>query len=865
MCQLLLQLRVITFLEEDYSLLIIKNKINSPKLKKTMRNVLKSFLAFIILFTTCTSTLAQTATIYGTVLDSTGSAASDVTIFIDKTQLIASSNDFGYYQIKVPANKALTLVFTYLSTSPRKISIPALQPDIKLKVDVVISYKFQITDVTIEAQNNRNKPSIITVDPKLLKNIPGTGQFEAVLKLLPGVTTNNELSSSYNVRGGNFDENLVYVNDIEIYRPMLLSSGQQEGLSFINADLVKNITFSAGGFEAKYGDKLASVLDIQYNEPKALKSTISAGLLGAQLHNEGISKHERFTWLVGYRLRNNQLLLNSLETKGEYQTRFQDFQSLLTFKINPRWNLSWLTYAASNNYLSLPQDRQTKFGTVKNAKQLSVSYEGRNILRYQSMLNGLNITYNANEKLRLKLIGSSYISMEDELADIDAVYNLDQLENDFGKPDFGKVKYNLGYGRYFNHIRNYMNINVLNVSHLGSYVGDYNYINWGIKWQQEHINDALSEWKFNDSSNYFVPYIPNDIDNTFPLSYRLRTELELASQRYSGFIQNTEHFKRNGDITLTYGARATYWSYNKETDISPRFQVSWLPNKKYNALHMNDTNANLKRDIILKAAVGVYYQPPFYRELRNNNGILNPNIKSQKSTHFVLGGDMNLKIWDRPFKIFSEIYYKQLKDLIPYEIDDVRIRYLADKTSNGYASGLDFRINGEFIKHEESWFSLSYLNTRENILGDTYVDVQGNTKEIGYLRRPTDQRITAAIYFQDALPSFPKNKMYLNLLFGTGMPTSPPGNPQLRNTFTVPQYKRVDIGFARVIFDDDTKGKGKISSKIKELKLSLEIFNLLNINNTLSYLWVQDLTGTTYAVPNYLTARKLNLRVYMRF
>lgn len=830
-----------------------------------MRALLRSIFLVFILLLMAPKSHSQTATIYGTVLDSSGTPASDVNVFIDKSQITTSTNEYGYFSLKVPAGKPLSLVFTYFSTAPKHIYVPALKADEKLKIDVRIAYKFQIVDINIDAQNNRNKPSVITIDPKLLKNIPGTGQFEAVIKLLPGVSTNNELSSQYNVRGGNFDENLVYVNDFEIYRPLLLSSGQQEGLSFINPDLVKNISFSAGGFEARYGDKLSSVLDIKYNEPKENITTVSAGLLGVAIHNEGISKNERFTWMAGYRIRNSQILLNSLETKGEYQTTFQDFQSLLSYRLSIRWNVSWLGYAASNNYLSIPQDRKTRFGTVKNAKQLSVFYDGRNILRYKSMMNGLNFTYEASEKMKLKFMSSYYYSLEDELADIDAIYNLDQLENDFGKPDFGKVKYNLGYGRYFNHIRNYMDINVFNIQHLGNYVGDYNIINWGVKWQQERIEDEISEWKFNDSSNYFVPYTPNDIDNTFPLSYQLRTNLNLASQRVSGFVQNMQHFKKNADLTLTYGIRATYWNYNNETDISPRFQLSWLPNKKFNVLHEGDSTVKRRKDIILKAAAGIYYQPPFYRELRNIDGNLNPNIKSQKSTHFVLGGDMNFKMWDRPFKLFTEAYFKILNNLIPYEINDVRIRYLANEVSNGYATGLDFRINGEFIKNEESWFSLSYLNTKEDIVGDKYTDADGVVHPIGYLRRPTDQRITAAIYFQDALPAFPKNKMYLNLLFGTGMPSSPPGNPQLRNTFSVPQYKRVDIGFARVIFDDESKGKGQVSKHIKELKLSLEVFNLLNINNTLSYLWIQDLTGTTYAVPNYLTARRLNFRIYLKF
>ncbi len=830
-----------------------------------MHGFIKFILTNFLLLSFFATVNGQSALIYGTVLDSSGTPAIDVNVLIENTSYFTSTNEKGYFELKAPIGKELILVFTYLSTTPKKVFIDALKPDIKLRIDVLIAYKFQIRDVTIEVRNNRNIPSVITIDPHLIKNIPGGDQFERVIKLLPGVTTNNELSSSYNVRGGNFDENLVYVNDIEIFRPLLLSAGQQEGLSFINPDLVKNITFSAGGFEAKYGDKLSSVLDIKYNEPKEIKTTVSAGLLGVQLHSEGSSKNERFTWLSGYRIRSSQMLLNSLETKGEYQTKFQDFQNLMSYKLNVRWSLSWLGYAASNNYISIPQNRVTKFGTVKNAKQLSIDYEGRNILKYQSILNSLNFTYLASEKLKLKFIGSSYFSLEDELADVDALYNLDQLENDFGKPSFGKVKYNLGIGRYFNHIRNYMDVNIYNMQHLGTYVGDYNYVNWGVKWQNEKIKDEISEWKYNDSSNYFVPYLPDDINNSFPISYRLNTNLNLVSQRVSAYAQNMQHFKNWGNITLTYGIRATYWNYNKETNISPRFQFSWLPNKKYNLLHLNDTNVKQKRDIILKASVGRYYQPPFYRELRNLEGVLNATIKSQQSTHFVLGGDMNLKIWDRPFKIFGEAYYKILNQLIPYEIDDVRIRYLADQVSNGYATGVDFRINGEFIKNEESWFSISYLNSKEDIVGDRYTDSEGNSKEIGYLRRPTDQRITAAIYFQDALPSFPKNKMYLNLLFGTGMPSSPPGNVQLRNTFTVPQYKRVDIGFARVIYDDETKGKGNVTQKIKELKVSLEVFNLLDINNTLSYLWIKDLTGTTYAVPNYLTSRRLNFRIYMMF
>jgi hypothetical protein len=823
----------------------------------------KIFVACLLFITN--NIWAQTAFIYGTVKDSSGTIAQDVYLHIENTNISTYTGDNGNYQLSIPANKDQTLVITYFSITPKRIFIPAMKAGLRLKIDIELAYRITLTVVNVEDERSRNKPSVVTIDPKLFKNMPGTGHFEAILKLLPGVTTNNELSSAYNVRGGNFDENLVYVNDIEIYRPLLLSSGQQEGLSFINPDLVKKITFSAGGFEAKYGDKMSSVLDIEYNKPTSIKTSVSLGLLGLQVHNEGITKNKRFTWLAGYRLRKNQLLLNSLETKGEYQTTFMDFQSLLSFQLNPRFTLDWLAYGGYNNYLSLPQDRTTKFGTVKNAKQLTVFYDGRNILRYQSMLNSLTLNCDATEKIKLKLIATGYTSLEDELTDIDASYNLDQLENDFGKPDFGKVKYNLGYGRYFNHIRNYMDINVFSVSHKGMYVGDYNIIAWGLQWQKEKINDEISEWRFNDSSNYFVPYLPDDIANTFPLSYSLRTKLGTNTDRFNAYIQNTQHFKKDNSFTLSYGARATYWTYNKETDISPRLQFSWLPNKKYNTEHRNDSNARLRKDIIIKAAAGIYYQPPFYRELRNLDGKLNPDIKSQRSTHFVLGGDMNFRIWNRPFKIFSEAYYKILNNLIPYEIDDIRIRYMADKVSNGYATGLDFRLNGEFIKNEESWLSLSWLTTRENIVGDYLIDDNGVKQEIGYLRRPTDQRITAAIYFQDALPKFPKNKMYLNLLFGTGMPSSPPGNPALRNSFTVPPYERVDIGFARQIFDEESHGKGNFSKNIKELKLSLEVFNLLGINNTLSYLWVEDLTGTTYAVPNYLTARRLNFKVYALF
>lgn len=846
------------------------NKTTTDKLKH--HTILKTVLRIVRLFVYLSIGLIPNlvfsqgfATIFGTVRDSSGVPAADVSVNFTGNKSTILTDKSGQYEVKIPAGQKIALSFSFFSNIEIK-QLPAMPEGSRNRMDIILDFRVKLPTVVIEKEKDREKIGVITINPKLSATLPNvTGNFEAILKTLPGVSSNNELSSQYNVRGGNYDENLVYVNDIEIYRPQLVRAGQHEGLSFINPEMVQNIAFSAGGFEARYGDKLSSVLDIKYKEPRKFAASFNGGMLGVQSHIEAISKNNRLTAVAGARYRTNRYVLNSLETKGDYKPTFIDLQSYITYHLTDKLSLGWLSYFGNNNYLVIPEDRTTKFGTVKQALQLTVYFEGRNIVQYRTWLNGLNLNYEVNPKLRLKFITSMYNSLEDERMDMDAAYYLDQLESDFGKSDFGKVKFNRGYGEIYSHIRNQMDVLVFNASHRGYYSGKNNQWQWGITGQHEQIKDKLNEWKYLDSSNFFVPYLPDDSNNTFPLNERIRANLSIQSYRINGYIQNSVEINEDKNIHLNYGLRSTWWSYNKENNISPRLQISMEPNRKFNRDNAGDTSVSPRRDIMLKAAIGYYYQPPFYRELRSPIGVLNPNIKSQRSIHFVLGGDMNFKAWQRPFKFFSEAYYKKLDNLIPYEIEDVRIRYLADKTSNGYATGLDMRVNGEFIKGMESWASLSLLKTREDIVGDFYLDSAGNKVDIGYLRRPTDQRVTFSMFFQDALPRFPEYKMHLNLVFGTSLPASAPGNPRYRNAILVPPYRRVDIGFARQVFDETNPGKGRIGKTFKSLWISLEVFNLLNINNTLSYLWIKDVTNTQYAIPNYLTTRLINLHVVARF
>ena len=831
--------------------------------------MLKNHYYTLILLLIGIVSLGQTATISGTIKDEEGITIPDVQIAVLENALIATSTDInGRYTLKVPANKDITVSIYNISYVQVNLKYN-LKDGEKITYNPRLVAKNTIGVVDIVSENRTTE--ITRIDPKNIFYIPSpSGNIEDIIKTQIGVSSNNELTSGYSVRGGNFDENLVYVNDIEVYRPFLARSGQQEGLSFANPDMVSNINFSAGGFEAKYGDKMSSVLDITYKKPLKFAGTVSGSLLGGSLHLQGVSKNRVVAWSLGSRYKSNAYLLKSMDTKGEYRPRFYDVQTFITFTLNEKWSVEFLGNVANNQYLVIPANRETTFGTVNNAVKLSIYFDGQELTQYTTMMGGLSTTFKPNSKTKLKLITSAYKANEEEKYTVQGQYYIDQLEADFGKDNFGQVAFNRGVGTFLNNGRNRIDATVLNIEHKGTRIINSNSeLLWGARYQREIIEDKLSEWRTIDSAGYVSPYNPNEIN----LIDVVKTKINLETNRIQGYVQYafSKQLRDSSTITTTFGARANYWDYNKQTVVSPRITLSIKP--------------NWKRDMVFKASWGYYYQPPFYREMRGFDGKLNPTIKAQQSVHYLLSGDYNFRLWHRPFKVILAGYYKEMKDLIPYEIDNTRIRYFAKNNSVGYTTGGDLRINGEFIKGIESWATIGFLKTMENLSDDrkvTYFNAAGDsiingytfdTKAVdssvvnpGYIPRPTDQRITFGMFFQDYIPKLPACKMYLNMQFGTGLPFGPPGHERWKQVFRMPPYRRVDIGFAYQIIKEDKPLPNKHPFHFcKAMFISVEIFNLLQVNNTVSYTWIADVTNRQYAVPNYLTRRMLNLKLQLKF
>lgn len=711
---------------------------------------------------------------------------------------------------------------------------------------------------------------MIRIDPTIFNQIPSpTGNIEDIIKTQMGVSSNNELSSGYSVRGGNFDENLVYVNDIEVYRPFLVRSGQQEGLSFANPNMVQNINFSAGGFEAKYGDKLSSVLDITYRKPTKFGGNASASFLGGNLQLEGVSPNRLLSWSVGGRYRTNAYLLKSLDTKGEYRPSSLDVQTFLTFDFTPKFKLEFLGNIANNRYLVIPVDRQTNFGTATTALRLSVYFDGRELMQYTTYMGGLSATFKPTGKTKLKFIASAYRAEEQELYTVIGQYRIDQLEADLAKETFGQVAFNRGVGGFLNNGRNYLNATVYNTEHKGTHnFNSNNELLWGVREQVESINDKLNEWKTVDSADFNTPYSPNAITMTDVY----KTKVNLFSFRSQGYVQYNymRLLRDSSNLKITGGVRGNYWTVNSQLVISPRVTIAYKPNWKH--------------DWLFKVSGGFYYQPPFYREIRGIDGTINKNVKAQKSTHLVLTSDYIFKMWKRPFKLIMSAYYKQLSDIVPYEIDNVRIRYFANNNTKGYTTGADIRINGEFVKGVESWATIGVLRTYEYSTDNIHYEYYNSDGKLisgslfnqkkadsvlvdpGYIPRPTDQLVTFGLFFQDYFPKLPTLKFNLNMQFGSGLPFGPPSHLRWQQVFRMPPYRRVDAGFAYNIIRENRKFKSKNAfNNLKEMWIFLEFFNLLQVQNTVSYLWVQDVTGNRYAVPNYMTNRQINLKLQVRF
>lgn len=823
----------------------------------------------------------ENAVVSGTITDNKFNKLENVTVTIKGYPVKTITSKQGYYELTVPSGKNLYLFITCIGYNTDTVLINLKSGQRFSLNSILIPSTTVLPNLTI-TENLSISNSLVKIDPRVATVIPSaSGGIESILKTLPGVSSNNELSSQYSVRGGNFDENLVYVNDIEVYRPFLVRSGQQEGLSFVNADLVSGINFSAGGFEAKYGDKLSSVLDIQYKKPIEFAGSVSGGLLGFSAHAEGISPNTRVTYLIGVRRKTNQYLLRSLETKGDYKPSFTDVQGLVNVMLNEKMDIDFLVNYARNKYNVVPATRETDFGTLNDALRLTIYFDGQEEDRFETFFGATSFNFRPKKNVLLKFIASGFHTLESETFDIQGQYWLDQLDASFGNDGFGSVAFNKGVGTFLNHARNFLDVTVINAEHKGSYIKDNVITYWGLKYQHEIINDNISEWQMIDSAGYSLPHSPDSVGYTNPLVqpyYPLlmqdvvKAKIDLSSNRYSGYFQKKWIFESDSTgFSITAGVRGNYWDMNNQFIFSPRTTLSYKP--------------DWESDYIFRLSAGVYSQPPFYRELRDIYGVVNKDLKAQKSYHFVVSSQHDFEAWKRPFRFVSEIYYKYLDDLIPYEVDNVRIRYYANNKAHGYATGIDMKVNGEFVKGIESWASMSVMQTREDIEDDYFYKyynksgeeiISGYTTdnvvfdsvrhEPGYIPRPTDQRVNFALFFQDFLPKNPTYKMHLTLMFGSSLPFGPPSLERYKDTLRIPPYRRVDIGFSKQLKSETSKVKVKSPLRyFKSVWLTLEVFNLLQVNNTISYLWVKDVNNRQYAIPNYLTPRQLNLRVIARF
>lgn len=798
---------------------------------------------------------AQTGkgTISGVIKDEKGKPVDVVSVGLEGTNIGTSSNPEGKYQIEVPAGKNITIVFSSINFEKiRKTML--LQPGEHRTFNATLkSNSNQLEEVVKRADFKRGEAGSVYIDPAQSDYMPSTvGGIEGMIKMLVG--SNNEMTSQYAVRGGNYDENLVYVNDFEIYRPFLVRSGQQEGLSFINPDLVSGVNFSLGGFQAKYGDKMSSVLDVTYKHPKKFAATAMLSLLGASLSLEGASKNGRLTYLVGVRQKSNQYLLQSQPTKGVYNPSFTDLQAVVDYKINSKWDMEIIANYARNRFRFVPEEMTSSFGVINQAYQLRVFYTGNEIDQFDSRFGGISTTYKPNSRLRLKFLASGFQTNEQETYDINGEYLLGELETDLGKADYGQIKTYLGTGVIQDYARNYLKVGVGTFSHRGSYSAKKHFLLWGADASVTNISDKLHEWERRDSAGYTQPYYPSEIQmNTF-----YNSSADFNYMRYSGFVQDNFRWSDSVDLTFSAGVRFNYTDLNGELVVSPRLQVAYKPKWKH--------------DIVFKAAGGIYAQPPFYREMRDLEGNINKDLKAQKSLHITAGTDYNFKVGNSPFKFTTEFYYKNLWDMVPYFYDNVRIRYYGKNDAVGYVYGGEARLYGDLVKDAPSWISVGIMKAMQSISDNkvTYQNTAGQdsaTVAPGYVPMPSDQRVMFGMYFQDYLPRNKNFRMHLNLIYSTGLPFNPPNQGLYLNNLRLPDYKRVDIGFSALLLDGARKERPSHSffRNVESIWAGLEVFNLLGIQNTISYSWIQDqTTGKTFAVPNRLTSRLLNVKFIVK-
>lgn len=779
----------------------------------------------------------------GYVRDADGNPLELVNIRVKNTLNGAMTNEKGYYSISVASGDSIALIYSCLGYNKSERIIPQVSSDMRLNVQMNYT-SLELGEVSVTAiRKQTTTMETLNADKIKLLPDPSGGSIESLVVTFAGVSSNNELSSQYSVRGGSYDENIVYVNGLEVFRPQLIRSGQQEGLSFINPDLTESVNFAAGGFEALYGDKMSSVLDITYKKPKMLEGSVSGSLLGANAYVG--SSVGKFTQVTGFRYKTGRSLLKTMDVDAEYVPEFIDLQTYMTYQLAPKWEVTFLGNLAINNYKYTPFSRETSFGTVYNPKKFKVYFDGKEKDRFQTLFGALTLKHNLNDKTELGLQASAFSSDEEESYDISGEYWLSDQGGEEESASADEVS-PMSVGRYHEHARNRLRSNIMNVGHYGVSRLKNNTLKWGATVQLEKINDRISEWEKRDSAGYSLPQMGSSVN----VIANLFSDNQIESTRVSAYLQDAFKFRtKQGLFTLVGGVRGSYWSYNKEFIFSPRASLGFIP--------------NFDQNLTFRFATGVYYQSPFYKELRkvgkdlngNDSTILNNNLKSQRSVHFILGGDYTFRTMDRNFKVTAEMYYKKLDNLNPYTVDNVKIRYYGENCAKGYAMGLDVKFFGEFVPGTDSWISFSLMKAKQTI------------RETKNLPMPNSPGYNVSLFFQDYFPGYKRVKLNLKGVLSGGLPvTAPRTKYEDGAIFYTPAYKRIDIGLSYQLAGgtDAIMDRG-VFRHLKNIWVGLDVFNILDIKNVSSYYWITDVYNKQYAVPNYLTGRQLNLRLIVDF
>ncbi|WP_246185934.1 TonB-dependent receptor [Phnomibacter ginsenosidimutans] len=819
----------------------------------------------------CGPLLAQQASIAGKIMNEKAEPMAGVSVVVLGNTSGVTSNDSGRFVINVRSGRAIALVFSYAGYQTQQLRFllnPGEQENIFVRMEPGRS---ELTPVEVTSKKDRREAGLVSINPKFITQNPSpiTG-VESMIKVLVG--SNNELSSQYNVRGGSYDENLIYVNDFEVFKPYLIRNGQQEGLSFINPELVRNVNFYNGGFQARYGDKMSSVLDVQYKKPTAFKGSAYVGLLEQGLHAEGTAAKSKVTYLLGVRNRNLRNLLSAQETKGNYQPSSNDLQAVISYAPNKKWQLDMVGNLSSTRFDLEPQESQqtTSVFTSQFAANLGLDifFTGKEVDKYNTRMLGLSATHQVNDKLKLKGMLSYFNNKEAENINIAGSYLFGERDFDKASSTFGLIANPLGAGVFLNYARNELDVQVLNATLKGSYDKGQHYWQFGHSVERNTITDALNEFEYQDSAGYSLP------NNAGPLLVfrNLKGDATIEAWRMNGYVQDNIAFKKNNGLNLQAGLRYNYNNLNNELLLSPRVGVSYTP-------------LQWKRDVIFKGSAGLYHQPPFYREMRRPDGSVNTDLKAQRSWQVSGGLDYAFKMMQRPFRLSAEAYYKNMWNVVTYDIDNVRLRYAGENNAKAYAYGVEGRLFGELVKDAESWLSVGFMKSMENIDGDFYHDyynrngelITANTQDqvatdstrmdVGWLRRPTDRRINIGLFFSDYLTTNKNFRVHTQLLYGSNLPYNIPGSVRYRNALEIPSYFRVDMGFSYLLVGGDKSLRRSHDPfrNIESMLLSLEVFNLLDRANTISYALIKDFDNNSFAIPNRLTPRLVNIKLTVRW